>query len=136
MDIDSPTSTGGYPYRVLKTPNFPGVHDDGRIHVVGMTGTVSEDGSDIQLWLINAQPSVDPVTGELLDNTVGGANSTIELFTTAPGSEAATHVKTFADAQIATPNNVAVTKDGEFFFTNDHGPHKVGWVSGDPERDV
>ncbi|KAI1629242.1 hypothetical protein EDD37DRAFT_616461 [Exophiala viscosa] len=125
MDIDSPSSEGGYTYRVLETPDFSGVHGDGRIHVVGMTGSVSEDGEN-QLWLINARPSVDPTTGQLLDNAVVGGNSTIELFTTAPGSGIARHVKTFADPQITTPNNVAVTKDGAFFFTNDHGPHKVG----------
>ncbi|KIV79805.1 hypothetical protein PV11_07350 [Exophiala sideris] len=125
MDIDSPRSEGGYTYRVLETQGFSGIHGDRRIHVVGMTGSVCEDG-ETQLWLINARPSVDSVTGELLDNAVVGGNSTIELFTTAPGSKTTKHVKTFANPQIATPNNVAVTKDGAFFFTNDHGPHKVG----------
>ncbi|OQU99407.1 SMP-30/Gluconolaconase/LRE-like domain-containing protein [Cladophialophora immunda] len=126
MDIDSPKASGGYTYRVLKMQNFPGVHGDGRLHVVGMTGTTSADGFDIQLWLVNARPSVDPETGELLDNSVVGGNSTIEVFATTPGSNSMNHVKTYADAQIATPNNVAVTQDGGFFFTNDHGPHKVG----------
>ncbi|OAL36419.1 hypothetical protein AYO20_04315 [Fonsecaea nubica] len=126
MGIDSPTSSGGYTYRVLKTQGFSGVHGDGRIHVVGMTGTTSADGSIVQLWLINASPSVDSETGELLDNAVVGGNSTIEVFATAPRYASMKHVKTYANSQIATPNNVALTKDGGFFFTNDHGPHKVG----------
>ncbi|OAP56413.1 hypothetical protein AYL99_09592 [Fonsecaea erecta] len=126
LDIDSPTETGGYAYRVLKMQGFPGVHGDGRIHLIGMTGTTSADGSDVQLWLINAQPSVNPETGDLLDNAVVGANSTIEVFATTPKSYSMKHVKTYANSQIATPNNVAVMPDGGFFFTNDHGPHKVG----------
>ena len=56
-------------------------------------------------------------------------DSDIEVFETEPGAEAMTHLRTYANRQIATPNNVAVTKDGGFFFTNDHGPHKVGLVS-------
>ena len=129
MDIDSPTSSGGYEYRVLTTPGFSGVHGDGRIHVVGMTGTTSADGSIIQLWLINARPSIDPRTLKLMDNSRVGANATVELFMTQPGSDSMMHFETYADPQIATPNNVAVAGDGGFFFTNDHGPHKVGWVS-------
>ena len=135
LNIDNPSSDGGYTYRVLKTPGFSGVHGDGRIHVVGMTGTTSADGSDIQLWLINARPSVDQRTGEILDNAVTGANSTIDVFGTTPGANDMRHVKTFAHPQIMTPNNVAVTSDGGFFFTNDHGPHKVGWVSRDSKSD-
>lgn len=130
MNIDNPTSTQGFTYRVLKTPGFAGVAGDGRIHVVGMTGTASADGSDkVNLWLINARPSVDSETGQVLDNTVVGGNHTIEVFSTKPLTDEMYHVQTFANAQIATPNNLAVTKSGGFFFTNDHGPHKVGWVS-------
>lgn len=129
MNIDNPSTSGAYTYRVLKPIDFAGVNGDGRIHVVGMTGTASEDRSEIRLWLINARPSVDALTGELLDNAVVGGNSTIEVFTTEPGANSMKHVQTFANPQIATPNNVAVTKDGGFFFTNDHGPYKAGWVS-------
>lgn len=129
MSIDNPTTTGGFTYRVLKTPGYDGIAGDGTINVMGMTGTTSADGSDINLWLINNRPSVDAATGEVLDNTIVGANSTIDVFSTAPGVDFMKHVKTFADPQIATPNNVAVQKDGGFFFTNDHGLHKSGWVS-------
>lgn len=128
MNIDNPSTSGAYTYRVLKTPGFSGVNGDGRIHVVGMTGSSSADGVDIRLWLINARPSVDAETGEVLDNAVVGGNSTIEVFSTHPDADDMVHVKTYANPQIATPNNVAVMEDGGFFFTNDHGPHKLGWV--------
>ncbi|EXJ87889.1 hypothetical protein A1O1_04816 [Capronia coronata CBS 617.96] len=131
LNIDNPTSEGGFTYRVLETPGFSGVQGDGRIHVVGITGTSlpSEDGLEILLWLVNARPSVDVETGELLDNAVVGPNLTIDVFTTKPDTDSMKHIKTFADPQIATPNNIAVTKNGSggFFFTNDHGAHKVGW---------
>ena len=81
MDIDIQSSPGGYIYRVLETPGSSGVHADGRIHVIGMI-TTSDDGSEVKLWLINDHPSVDSVTGELLDNEVMGANATIEVFST------------------------------------------------------
>ena len=102
--------------------------------MVGMTGTTSKDGSDVRLWLINNRPSVDAQTGQLLDNSIVGVNATIDVFSTTPGADSMKHVQTFADAQIATPNNVAVTSDGGFFFTNDHGPHKVGLVSVAPRE--
>ncbi|KIV94772.1 hypothetical protein PV10_02504 [Exophiala mesophila] len=128
MDIDNPTSTQSFTYRVLKPRGYSGVAGDGRIHVVGMTGTRSEDDPEqVNLWLINARPSVDSATGEVLDNTVVGGNHTIDVFSTKPGAVEMDHVQTYADVQIATPNNLAVTKSGGFFYTNDHGPHKVGW---------
>ena len=129
MSIDNPATTGGFTYRVLKTPGYDGISGDGAISVMGITGTTSVDGSEINLWLINNRPSVDATSREVLDNTVVGANSTIDVFSTAPGADCMKHVKTFANSQIATPNNVAVQRDGGFFFTNDHGLHKFGWVS-------
>jgi len=128
MDIDDPTPSGSFSYRVLTTPDFSGVNGDGRLHLVGMTGSTSKDGSTIQLWLVNAKPSLDGLTGEIADNEITGSNSTIEVFETGPQAATMKHVRTFADSQIATPNNVALTGDGGFYFTNDHGPHKVGWV--------
>lgn len=129
MDIDNPSTTGSFTYRVLKMPGYSGVAGDGKLQVVSVSGTKSADGSQINLYLVNNRPSVDPKTGTMLDNTKTGANTTIDVFSTTPGSDFMKHVKTFADAQISTPNNVAVTKDGGFFFTNDHGPHKFGLVS-------
>ncbi|KAK5064854.1 hypothetical protein LTR84_000688 [Exophiala bonariae] len=126
MDIDNPSTTGSFTYRVLKTPGYSGVSGDGKLQVVSVSGIKSADASTNHLYLVNNRPSADPKTGVLLDNTKTGANTTIDVFSTTPGSDLMKHVKTFADAQISTPNNVAVTKDGGFFFTNDHGPHKFG----------
>lgn len=128
MDIDKPKGTS-YEYRILKTPGFSGINGDGTINLVGMTG---EATVDVRLWFVNARPSVDPVSGAFLDAAVVGGNSTIELFDMDLGAGELKHVKTFADPQIATPNNIAATGDGGFYFTNDHGPHKVGFVGNIP----
>lgn len=129
MDIDNPSTTGSFTYRVLQTLGYHGVAGDGRLHVVSVSGTKSADGFNNNLYLVNNRPSVDAATGVWLDNTKVGANSTIEVFSTTPGSDFMRHVKTFADDQVSTPNNVAITADGGFFFTNDHGPYKSGLVS-------
>ncbi|KAK5245342.1 hypothetical protein LTR07_006577 [Exophiala xenobiotica] len=127
MDIDKPTSSGSFSCRVLKTPNFPGVAGDGRLNVVGITGKPSRDSSTVKLFLVNARPSVDAQTGELLDNEVVGGNATVEVFEAGPDATTLKHIHTFADTQIATPNNIAPTDEGGFYFTNDHGLHKIGW---------
>ena len=129
MRIDEPTSSGGFAYKLLKPIDYSGVAGDERIHVIGITGTTYGPGSGILLYLVNARPSVDAETGEILDPHVAGANSTIDVFSIHKGADTMKHIKTFAGAQIATPNNVALARDGGFYFTNDHGPHKVGWVS-------
>ena len=127
MDIDSPpTASGSYPYRRLSLPNFGPVSSDGRLHVVSISGADSSEtkSGKIQLYFVNAQPSVDPVTKELLDNTKTGPNATIEMFEAVGDSPQTTelrHVRTFKDRRIATPNNVAIVGEGEFYFTNDHG---------------
>lgn len=43
-----------------------------------------------------------------------------------PSANSMKHVKTFADPQIVTPNNIAPMEDGGFYFTNDHGLNKLG----------
>lgn len=126
LSIDHPRGHS-FSYQILKTPGFYGTHGDGRLHVVGMTGTRSPAGL-VELWFINAKPSVD-TQGQLLDQASVGANSTIEVFSTKPGSSTMTHARTYANNHIATPNNVAVLEDGSFYFTNDHGSHKAGLVS-------
>jgi arylesterase / paraoxonase len=111
-------------YRILKTPNFSGVNGDGTIGLVGITGQIINNKL-LRLWLINTRPSIGP-SGELLDNAKVGGNSTIELFEMEPGAISMRHVKTFADSQIVTPNNIAPMEDGGFYFTNDHGLKKLG----------
>ena len=129
MDIDVPKGSS-FEYRVLSTPGFPGTNGDGYLHLVGLTGSDGE-ADDVRLWVVNAKPSIDVKTGELLDQSEHGANSTVELFSTGSQAKALQHVRTFSDAQIATPNNVAAVGDegSAFYFTNDHGLAKTGWVS-------
>jgi len=123
LDVDS----DNFEPHVLKTPEFSGTSGDGLINVAGFTGIDNPDGS-IDILITNMRPSVDE-TGKFLDQYVHGGNTTIERFTTGAGMSEMKHVKTYADQGIATPNRVAVMEDGTFYVTNDHGPHKMGWVS-------
>ena len=122
LDIDS----DGFEPRVLKTPGFSGTTGDGLINVAGFTGIDNADGS-IDILITNMRPSVDE-NGKLVDQYAHGGNTTIERFTTGAGMSDMTHVKTYADRGIATPNRVATMKDATVYVTNDHGPHKTGWV--------
>ena len=123
LDIDS----DNFEPRVLKTPGFAGTSGDGLINIAGFTGIYNPDGS-MDILITNMRPSVDE-DGKLLDQYVHGGNTTIERFRTGVGMSEMKHVKTYADQGIATPNRVAVMEDGTIYVTNDHGPHKTGWVS-------
>ncbi|TKA21845.1 hypothetical protein B0A50_08514 [Salinomyces thailandicus] len=124
MNIDQPKGNS-YEYRILQTTNFPGINGDGSLHLLGFTGVDSSAG--INFFVINNKPSVDPMTGALLDNVAVGANSTVERFALAPpDATELKHVQTFADPKIATPNRIAAMGKNAFYFTNDHGPHKTG----------
>lgn len=116
MSVDSPQRSS-YLYRILEAP--------GDLHLIGLTGVDSPHG--ISFFLVNAKPSTDPSTGELVDNGAVGANQTIERFALSPphGSDLK-HVRSFSHAGITTPNNIAAMGKNAFYFTNDHGPHNVG----------
>lgn len=123
LDLDS----DNFVPQVLKTPGFSGTSGDGLINVAGFTGIDNADGS-VDILITNMRPSVDEA-GKFLDQYVYGGNTTIERFTTGAGMSEMKHIKTYADRGIATPNRLAVMEDGTFYVTNDHGPHKIGWVS-------
>ncbi|OHE93609.1 hypothetical protein CORC01_11108 [Colletotrichum orchidophilum] len=125
LDIDSPKGDA-FEYRVLETPGFTGTAGDGLLQLVGLTGIDAPQGDRVELFLVNNRPSVDPVTGDLLDQKSVGANSTIEIFETGPRAMGMKHVRTFASANISTPNNIAALSSEAFYFTNANGPHKVG----------
>lgn len=127
MDIDSPNGDG-FEYRTLSTPGFSGTAGDGLLQLVGLTGIDSPAGNKIELLLVNNRPTVDPATGKLLDQTVVGANSTIEVFETGSQAVGMKHVRTFAGANVSTPNNIAALSSDAFYFTNDRGVNKVGLV--------
>ncbi|KAK2042979.1 calcium-dependent phosphotriesterase [Colletotrichum somersetense] len=128
LDIDSPMGDT-FEIRTLSTPGFSGTAGDGLLQLVGLTGIDSPEGDMIQLLLVNNRPSVDPVTGELLDQAGVGANSTIEVFETGPQAVGMKHIHTFASVNISTPNNIAALSSEAIYFTNDKGAHKVGLKS-------
>ncbi|KAB5517362.1 hypothetical protein GE09DRAFT_979088 [Coniochaeta sp. 2T2.1] len=130
LDIDaldpSSSKVDASSYRVLSTPRFKGTAGDGHFHIIGISGLETDEG--IKLYFTNNRPSVDAVTGELLDQTVVGANATIEVFATGPKATRMKHERTYAHRHIVTPNNVAPVPDTEegIYITNDHGQHKTG----------
>lgn len=123
LNIDKPIGEG-FEYVELPTPGYPGVNGDGRLHLVGLTGVDRPDY--VELYLVNARPSVHHGTGEFLDHNKVGGNATVEQFRINLEAQVVEHVKTIVHPQIATPNNIAAVGDGSFYFTNDHGPHKAG----------
>ncbi|KAK1449899.1 hypothetical protein CMEL01_07235 [Colletotrichum melonis] len=125
LDIDIPKGDA-FEYRVLETPGFTGTAGDGLLQLVGITGIDAPKGDRVEILVVNNGPSVDPVTGTLLDQKSVGANSTIEVFETGPKAMGMKHVRTFVSANISTPNNIAALSSEEFYFTNANGPHKVG----------
>ena len=95
----------------------------------GMDIAPSTDPSrphDIFLYLVNHRAPLGDA-----DAAVVGADSVIEVFKTRPGGEDIHYVATFKDPVISTPNDIAATgeEDKGFYFTNDHGMIKTGWVS-------
>ena len=80
--------------------------------------------SELLIYLVNHRHPLPPA--EAIDV---GADSTIEVFTTSPGSDEMRFVATYKDPVIATPNDiVAGSEDMSLYFTNDHGFKKSGWV--------
>lgn len=127
MDIDKPKGDS-FEYRVLKTPGFEGVRGDGRLQLIGITGR-DNINDDIELFLVNARPTLDDTTGQVLDNTVTGADMTIESFGASRAATELKHLQTYRNPEIRTPNNIALSPSGEgFYITNDHGTAKTGLV--------
>jgi arylesterase/paraoxonase len=108
--------------------NFSGVKGDGTLNLHGLDILADPNSDVLRILLVNHRPPFHPLTGEALDAVKVGANSTIEQFQTTVGSDAMTHVRTFADDVIQTPNDVAWVNDHSFVFTNDHSA-KTGYVS-------
>jgi arylesterase/paraoxonase len=108
---------------------YPGTKHDNSLDLHGFDIQVGEgDDPTLKLILINHSPPVNSVTGEYLDATKLGANSTVELFESKLGATTMTYVKTYDADAIDTPNSIAWIGEGEFAFTNDRS-QKVGLVS-------
>jgi arylesterase/paraoxonase len=112
----------------LSLENFAGTNGDGLLNLQGMDIRADDNTDVLRILLVNHRPPIDPITGEAVDATKVGANSTIEQFQTTVGSSSMRHVRTYHHKVIQTPNNVAWVSDHSFVFTNDH-TRKIGIVS-------
>ena len=107
---------------------FSGTSGDGIINFAGLAGADLDDGA-AELFITNFRPSADS-KGEIVpDQAAVGCNATIEVFRHLPKTDSLQHIRTVADPAIATPNRVAVAESRGFYLTNDHGQHRIGWVS-------
>jgi arylesterase / paraoxonase len=107
----------------LKVPSFK--YPRG-LSVHGMDVVQSKQYPEqLLIYLINHREPLAPADARDI-----GADSVVEIFRTSIGSEEMEYVTTFKDPVIATPNDVvAGDEDLSFYFTNDHGIVKSGWVS-------
>ncbi|KAG5643602.1 hypothetical protein DXG03_000610 [Asterophora parasitica] len=81
----------------------------------------SSNPSELFVYLINHRAPLDPNSAPHV-----GADSAVEIFKTAVGSDTLSHIRTVEDPVIVCPNDLVGYPDGEsFYFTNDHG-EKVG----------
>ncbi|KAB8239127.1 calcium-dependent phosphotriesterase [Aspergillus alliaceus] len=120
LNIDHPGPDGFYGLHSLEIEDS--FHGDLDLHGFD----VRDMGGKLRFWLINHKPPEDGVTGEVLDATRLGANSTVEIFDLNRGSTRLEHVRTIASSAIISPNDLAVDDDGVgFLITNDHNT-KVG----------
>ena len=118
LDIDAPGADGLFNLRQLKPVGYSGVAGDGSLRLHGFDAEAVDDNT-LRFFLINHRTLADD-TGERVDATKVGANSTLEVFEVKRGSNEMTHVKTVSSPAIHTPNKVAATGDGGFVVTNDH----------------
>ncbi|KAJ8058980.1 hypothetical protein OCU04_011963 [Sclerotinia nivalis] len=126
LKIDEPGEDGLYGLHQLEiTGGYKGVDNHKSIDVHGFDIEFLPD-SRLRFWMINHRPPVDE-SGNFLDATNLGANSTVEVFDLVPGSRNLEFVKTVANPIIKTPNNIAATRDGGFVITNDHST-KTGLI--------
>lgn len=112
----------------LTIENFPGNNGDGILNLHGISFLANNKSNMLRILLINHRPPFDPVTGEPLDASTVGANSTVEHFLTEAGSSSIRYVRTHAHPLIQTPNAVQWVSDHSFVITNDNSV-KVGFVS-------
>lgn len=80
--------------------------------------------SEVLIYLVNHREPLPP-----LDARDVGPDSVVEVFHATPGSDEMHFVATFKEAVVATPNDIlAGEEDMSFYFTNDYGFIKNGWV--------
>ncbi|KAF4629818.1 hypothetical protein G7Y89_g8324 [Cudoniella acicularis] len=123
LNIDSPGPDGFFDLRKITPENYVGALGDKLLDLVGFDVEIV-DSSTLRFWLINQRPPVDE-NGKLLDAQKIGANFTIDVFELKRGKRTMRHIKTVADPDIYSPNNIALLGEGKFVVTNDYSG-KVG----------
>lgn len=88
------------------------------------------DKSELFVYVVSHRPPLDWQSGlPGTDAAEVGADSVVEVFRTRVGSDELRYWGTFEDPVIVTPNDVVGASDGNsFYFTNDHGNIKTGFV--------
>lgn len=128
LHIDQPVDEG-FELRTLSTPGFTGTNGDGIFSLNGFSAIEDAESGAVTFYIVNNRPSVDLTSGNLLYQSVSGANSTVDVFVLKRDATELEFVRSYVNKHISTPNRVAALKDGSFYLSNDHGHHKLGLVS-------
>ncbi|KAH7084118.1 hypothetical protein FB567DRAFT_528431 [Paraphoma chrysanthemicola] len=118
LDIDDPGADGLYNLRSIKPLGYAGATGDSTIDILGFDAEIL-DGDTINFYFVNQRPPIGPFNN-VVDASVLGANSTIEVFEMRRGEDTMRHVRTVFSPAVRTPNRIAVLGGGEFLVTNDH----------------
>lgn len=113
----------------LTIENFSGINGDATLNLHGFDVRANKHSDELHMLIINHRPPIDPLTGDALDASKLGANSTIEQFTTKVGSSSMRHGKTTSNPLIHSPNRVAWVSDHSFVVSNDHSTNVPSLVS-------
>tara|TARA_R110002003_G_scaffold296_2_gene18592 strand:+ start:1147 stop:2304 length:1158 start_codon:yes stop_codon:yes gene_type:complete len=118
LSIDEPGADGLFNLRSIKPLGYTGATGDSNIDILGFDAEIL-DGDTINFYFVNQRPPIGPFNN-IVDASVLGANSTIDVFEMRRGEEAMRHVRTIYSPAVYTPNRVAILGGGEFLVTNDH----------------
>lgn len=120
LNIDSPGADGLFGMQALEvTGGYSSAEGGKNLDLHGFDVEVLSK-SRLRFWLINHRPPYDAATGEPMDATKVGANSTVEVFELTRGERKLEFVKTVAEEAVFTPNNIAADGVGGFTVTNDN----------------
>jgi hypothetical protein len=127
LDIDEPGVDGLYNLRAVKPIGYTGAKGEGdsELDFLGFDAEIL-DGDTINFYIVNERPPIGPFNN-IIDATVLGANSTIDVFEMKRGADVMRHLRTIWSPDVPTPNRVAILGQGDFVVTNDHST-KTGWV--------
>lgn len=125
INIDEPTSDGLFAFRSIKPIGYQGATGNDDLDLLGFDAEIL-DGDTIKFYFVNQRPPIGPFNN-IIDASVLGANSTVEIFEMRRGEEAMRHVRTVWSPAVTTANRVAAIGGGRFLVTNDHS-EKSGLV--------